>query len=192
MHMPNDLLHMCGVVGRSNKHFNADVTLPIHLAKQVSSFTPAANAEILYILPSPQLSPYLNTYNIIYTRATMHSATHQPPTFAKDLEDVDIDTMSRADSLINPATREGATAAHGTAAEESQKERAKLTKTGAYPDLAPSSSQYMEEKAQKLGFRASWKQERCQVLWSFLVALILAAVACGIIYRVVFYPQRQH
>ena len=175
MYMREALLHFCGIVGRSNKHLNADVTLPIHLVKQALTFTPAANAEILYILPSP---PYLNTHNIIYTRATMHSATHQPPPYVKDLEDVDIDTMSKADkTLIDPATRDGATAGHGTAAKESQKERAKLMKTEAHSDWAARRTEefWAADKERRSEARKHW-------LIAFTILLGIGALSGGITY----------
>ena len=51
----------------SNKHFNAAFTSPIHAVKQVPSYTPAANVEILYISPSPQL-PYILLHSISSTQ----------------------------------------------------------------------------------------------------------------------------
>jgi hypothetical protein len=112
-------------------------------SNKVSSHNPAANVEILYILPSLRLSLYLTTHNINYTRAKMHTATHQPTTTApQHLKDLEMGTPSRANSITNTASRDGATAGRGnsarlgTATDEIHKKRAKLTKTGAFWEWA--------------------------------------------------------
>ena len=122
MHMRDALLHLsvlCGVVGRNNNIFNAAFTSPIHVVKQATFHTPAANVEILYILPSPQLPLYITAHNIIYTKTKMHSDTYHPPTVSQHLEDVDMDTLSRAETLTTTATRDGATAGDSIDAGES-------------------------------------------------------------------------
>jgi hypothetical protein len=51
----------------------------------------------------------------------MYSATHQHTTTPQQLEDVEMGTLSRAETLIDTAARDSATAGDSTAAGESTK-----------------------------------------------------------------------
>jgi hypothetical protein len=187
MYMPNALLQLsvvCGEVGRSNKHFNVWLSHRLFTSSnKVSSHNPAANVEILYILPSLRLSLYLTTHNIIYTRAKMHSAIHQPTTTAPPhLEDLEMaGAPFRATNVTNTTTRDGATAedmaaaGEGTAAEEAQKKGVKLTKTGSYWDLARARrEQEIQEEARKRKIKGIKK-----------VAYIIGGCTCGFVVLVV-------